>query len=109
MAILGLAGLLLLVAGAIVDVLAFDQTLGGYEPPYTEYSGEPIDWGETYQSLAGMYRPGVVVDTHVDCTSGMISFDLFGLSFDYRQLSERALAVHQPREACFERGFNPRF
>jgi hypothetical protein len=105
----GMATILLLAAGALADVLAIDPTSGGYEAPYTDYSGDPIDWDETYVTSNGMHTPGHVIDTHVDCTTGMISFNIFGLSFDYRELSPRALAVHEPREACLERGFNPQF
>lgn len=105
----GVVATLLLVVGGIADVRAFDRTSGGNESPYTEYSGEPIDWDETFLTASGMYRPGYVVDTHVDCTTGMISFEAFGLEFDFRELSPRALAVHEPREACAERGFDPDF
>ena len=31
--------LVLLVAGVAVDFLSFDRTKGGYEPPYTGYTG----------------------------------------------------------------------
>ena len=109
LATLGLATVLLLISGSIADVLAFDRTSDGHEPPYTEYSGEPIDWDEGFITPDGIYSPGIILGTHVDCTSGMISFDIFGLNVDYRELSERALAVHEPREACEERGFSPEF
>jgi hypothetical protein len=106
---IGISTILLLAAGTIADVLAIDPTSGGYEAPYTDFSGEPLDWDETYLTDTGMYTPGYVIDTHVDCTTGMINFDIFGLQFDYRQLSPRALVVHEPREACVERGFDPQF
>jgi hypothetical protein len=31
------------------------------------------------------------------------------VTVDYRELSDRALAIHEPREACIERGFEPQF
>lgn len=109
MATLGIATVLLIAIGTIADVRAFDRTSGGYEPPYTDYTGEPIDWDTAFVTPEGMYRPGYVLDTHVDCTTGMISFEFYGLGFDFRELSPRALAVHEPREACQEHGFDPDF
>lgn len=105
----GLITILLVGIGAIADVLAMDPTSGGYEEPYTDFSGEPISWDEAYVTPDGMYAPGYVIDTHIDCTSGMISLDVFGVRMDYREFSDRALAVHEPREACEERGFSPDF
>ena len=57
----------------------------------------------------GFFDNNYVLDTHVDCTAGMIAFDLFALRFDDRTLSERALAVRRPREACTAAGFAPQF
>jgi hypothetical protein len=102
---------LALVAGIVVDVATFDETSGGYEPPYTDYEGEPIDWDtETYTTQTGMVKPGYVVDFHLDCTSGMIRLEFLNLvTVDYREVSDRAIAVHQPQDACRERGFDPQF
>ncbi|TVR69596.1 MAG: hypothetical protein EA415_14000 [Sphaerobacteraceae bacterium] len=105
----GTLAILLLGLGIFSDVRSFDPTRGGYDPPYTEYTGEPIDWSQTYQTSTGMYASGYVVSTHVDCRTGMITAEIFGLRFDYRELSDRAVAVHEPREACEERGFSPEF
>ena len=44
LAVLGFALSLLLVVGFVADIRATDRTSGGYEPPYTGYTGEPIDW-----------------------------------------------------------------
>lgn len=111
---LAVAGALLLVAlvtGAVVDLLRVDPTSGGYEPPYTDYRGDSINWdARAYDTPTGMVATGHVLDVHVDCTTGMISVEALGtFSFDYRELSERALAVHEPRQACEERGFAPAF
>jgi hypothetical protein len=106
------AGILLLVgiaAGLVADVRAFDQTRGGYEPPYADYTGEPIDWSNVETTPSGMRRAGYVVDVEVDCTSGMIQFAAFGLTVPFRELSPRALVVHKPRQACVHRGFDPEF
>ncbi len=43
-AVLGVLFLALFLGGAIADYKSFDRTKGGYEPPYTEYTGEPINW-----------------------------------------------------------------
>lgn len=106
---IGLAAVLLIATGAVADIRAIDPTSGAYDPPYTSYSGNPIDWNSNFITEDGMYSPGYVIDTHVDCTTGMISFDVMGIRFDYRELSPRALAIHDPRQACAERGFDPQF
>ena len=106
---LGLAAVVLLAVGIVADYRGFDRTRGGYEPPYTGYTGEPIEWTEAYFTDDGFFANNGVLDTYVDCTTGMITFDLFGLRFDYRTFSERALVVHKPREACSAAGFTPRF
>lgn len=97
------------IAGIVADVRGFDPTRGGYEPPYTNYTGNPIDWSSVETTRTGMRKAGYVIDVTVDCTSGMMSFEVLGLTFPFRTFSERALVVHRPREACTERGFNPRF
>lgn len=110
-AALGLILTLALVVGLAVDVASIDRTSGGYDPPYTDYTGEPIDWdAETYTTQTGVVSTGHVIDVHTDCTTGMISFEVLGaVTVDYRELSDRAIAVHGPREACIERGFDPQF
>jgi hypothetical protein len=39
----------------------------------------------------------------------LISFEVAFVSIDIRQVRPRAIAVHQPREACEAAGFNPEF
>jgi hypothetical protein len=99
----------LVLAGLGADIRSFDTTSGGYEPPYEDFTGEPIDWSQTETTEAGMRKPGHVVAFALDCTSGMIRFETLGLRLDFRPVSPRALAVHKPREACAERGFTPAF
>jgi hypothetical protein len=100
---------LLVIIGVIADYRSFDRTSGGYDPPYTDYSGVPIDWNEAYVTEDGFFQSGRVVNTHVNCTTGMISYEIYGMKFDFRELSPRALAVHQPAQACEDRGFQPQF
>lgn len=57
----------------------------------------------------GMARRGHVLNFLVDCTTGMISIEVFKLKIPFRKRSPRALAVHKPREACEARGFQPAF
>lgn len=109
LAAVGALALALLTLGVVADVRAVDRTRGGYEPPYTGWTGTPIDWTDGLTTQDGFYRPGYVVDAAVDCTTGMISFTAFGVTRDYRVLSPRAIAVHEPREACTAAGFSPRF
>lgn len=108
-ALLGLLLPALLLAGAVADLLAFDRTRGGYAPPYQDVVGPPIDWTALDRTNGGFLRRGYVVDLLLDCSSGMISFEAFGLAVPFRELSPRALAVHRPREACIEQGHRPAF
>lgn len=105
----GALALLLFVVGLAVDYRNFDRTSGGYDAPYTDYRGEPIDWSTAHITSNGMLRTGYVLNTYVDCSSGMVSFEVYGQTFNWRELSPRALAVHQPAEACRELGFEPWF
>lgn len=59
----GFALVELLATGVVIDVLSFDRTSGGYEPPYTGYTGEPIDWEAGYVSDEGFFKDGYGVDT----------------------------------------------
>lgn len=106
---LGLALSLLIGVGAWIDVRSFDRTQGGYEPPYTGYTGEPTDWDATDVTETGMVRHGLVLDTLFDCATGMIEIELYGQRIPFRKVSERGIKVHKPREACAERGFKTGF
>ena len=105
----GALSAVLLVAGLVKDVRSFDGTSGGYEAPYTDYTGEPIDWARLDVTADGMAHRGHVVNVLIDCTSGMMRFELFKAEIPFRAFSDRALAVHKPREACRARGFRPAF
>jgi hypothetical protein len=109
LAAVGAVLLALLVVGVALDVAAFDRTRGGYEPPYTGYTGTPIDWDSLDLTATGMARRGRVINVLVDCTSGMMHLEIYGVRVPFRTFSERAMVVHQPREACERRGFTPRF
>jgi len=39
----------------------------------------------------------------------MVTFEFFKLRFDVLTVSERAIAVHKPQDACIKRGFDPQF
>lgn len=99
----------LIVTGFFLDFASFDRTKGGYDPPYTEYTGAPVDWSATDRTAQGMARRGYVTTLLVNCTTGMISIEVFKQEINFRAFSPRALAVHKPREACRERGFEPTF
>jgi hypothetical protein len=96
-------------AGAVADLREFDQTRGGYDPPYEGWTGTPIDWSAGAVTSTGYLNPGRVVSTTMDCTTGMLAFVVLGVSVDYRVVSPRAIAVHRPREACADAGFDPQF
>jgi hypothetical protein len=93
-----------------LDYRSFDRTSGGYDPPYADWTGTPIDWENEAEATAdGFRRSGRIVTTTLDCTTGMISFEIAGVRRDFRPVSPRAIAVHRPREACRARGFEPEF
>ena len=109
LAVLGFVLTALVLGGLVADGLSFDRTSGGYEPPYTDYTGEPIDWEATHVTEEGFFKDGYVLDLYVDCTTGMVSFEVYGQRWDWRELSGRALVVHRPAEACEREGFSPDF
>lgn len=109
-AVLGVGFSVLLLAGLFIDFRNFDQTSGGYEPPYTSYTGEPIDFDAGYRTEDGIYSPGWVWSSEVNCNTGMITFHFFNnFETEFREVSPRAIAVHKPQEACQKRGFEPEF
>jgi hypothetical protein len=109
LAVVGLVALTGLTVGAIADVQGFDRTRGGYDPPYEGWTGTPTDWDAADRTTDGFRTPGYVLATTLDCTTGMIAVEAFGASVDFRVVSERAIAVHRPREACERAGFDPEF
>lgn len=108
-AVVGVALTALIAIGVTRDVQSFDQTRGGYEAPYTGYTGTPIDWADLDVTATGMAHRGHVVNILINCTTGMMTFEVFKLHIPFRPFSPRALAVHKPREACMERNFSPEF
>jgi hypothetical protein len=109
LSLIGLVSIILFVGGMALDAGGFDNTEGGYEAPYEGWTGTPTDWAAGDTTPTGMARRGYVANLLVDCTTGMISFQIYGQTIPFRPFSQRALAVHQPREACIERGFDPAF
>ena len=108
-AFIGFGLIFLITTGLIHDVSQFDQTRGGYEAPYTGWTGTSIDWSVVDVTPDGFASRGSVVDVLVNCTTGMIEMEVLGLAFPFRGLSERAIAVHHPREACANEGFQVQF
>lgn len=106
---IGLLSIMLFVGGLAFDAGGFDNTEGGYEPPYEGWTGTTTDWDAGDTTPTGMARRGYVANLLVNCTTGMISFQIYGQTIPFRPFSPRAIAVHQPREACIERGFKPTF
>lgn len=108
-ALIGLFLVFTLSIGLYFDVKSFDQTKGGYKPPYTGVTGEPVDWDSMDLTSTGLVKRGHVVNVIVDGTTGMISFEIFRKKIDWQVFSGRALIVHKPREALIRRGFKPEF
>jgi len=105
----GTPSITLTLGGLALDISRFDPTQGGYEPPYTDFTGTPINWAELDTTPTGMAYRGYITNVLVDCTSGLISFEVFKQQIPFRPLSPRAIAIHQPIPACIERGFEPEF
>lgn len=105
----GGAVVVLVGGGALVrDVARIDPTSGGYESPYTDVRGEPIDWSAMRVTDTGFRDDGGwLLNTSLDCTTGQLRGHVGPFTFDYRKLSERAIVVHQPQEACEAAGFSP--
>lgn len=95
--------------GLYLDIQKMDETQGGYEAPYTGVTGEIIKWDDMDLTSSGLVRRGHVVNFIVNGTTGMISLEMFGFSYEARKLSARAIKVHKPREAFIRRGFKPEF
>jgi len=108
-AAIGFSLVLLISVGLYLDIKEMDHTEGGYEPPFTGVTGDPIDWDSMDISSTGLVRRGYVLNFLVNGTTGMISLEMFGIEFEARKLSERAIVVHKPKEAFIRRGFNPQF
>ena len=108
-ALIGMLCVGLLMLGAYLDFRDFDRTKGGYEPPYEGVTGQPVDWDGMDRTATGLVKRGHVINVLVNGTTGMISFEVFKTKFAWRGFSERALAVHKPREALKRRGFDPVF
>ena len=109
-AIIGTVVVLFIIVGLVIDFRNFDQTSGGYEPPYEGWTGTPVDWDAMAKTPEGFRNRGLVVDTCVNCTTGMISFRLLHLlPVNWQVFSGRALVIHKPREACQRHGFTPEF
>ncbi|MFT5598582.1 MAG: hypothetical protein ACI823_001660 [Chitinophagales bacterium] len=105
--ILGMLTVLLLVLGLITDIRSADSTKGGYEYPFTGWSGKTIDFAAMYQTNEGLYKSGYVIDKFFNCNTGMISWEILGvIKGEFRQFSERAIVVHKPQDECKVRGFN---
>ena len=108
-AFIGVSSVIFLSVALYVDIQEMDKTDGGYEYPYEGVTGETIDWQNMDLTASGLVRRGKVLNFLVNGTTGMISLEFLGFTFEARKLSERAIIVHKPREAFIARGFTPEF
>jgi hypothetical protein len=100
----------LVVGGLLADLAVIDETSGGYEAPFEGWTGTPIDWEAQAVTERGFLKTGHVLDIQVDCGTGISTVTLLGIGLPLeRPLSERAIVVHAPREACAAAGFEPGF
>ncbi|MDX1485745.1 MAG: hypothetical protein R3229_14830 [Alphaproteobacteria bacterium] len=87
LALFGALMLIVIILGVVTAIRGFDETRGGYEPPYTDFTGEPIDWSPLDRGPEGFVKRCHVIDVLLHCGTGMISLSLFGLEWQWRQLS----------------------
>jgi hypothetical protein len=107
LAVIGAVTVLAFAVGTVVGVRDADRTEGGYAYPYDGWTGTPTDYGSWYLTDEGLFWPGPIVDQALDCTSGQLTIQVFGLvDVEFRPLSDRAKVVHQPQVACRDRGFD---
>ncbi len=84
---MGILASLLFATGLASDLSAFDRTRGGYDPPYSGYTGTPTDWNMMDTTTAGMSYRGRILNVLFDCTTGMITFQWFKLEIAFRAFS----------------------
>ncbi|GAJ98435.1 hypothetical protein [Geomicrobium sp. JCM 19055] len=77
LATIGAFAILLFISGLILDLRSFDETKGGYEPPFENFTGEPINFDELDQSAEGIVGRGYTVNILLNCTTGMVTFEFF--------------------------------
>lgn len=109
LAAIGAICILYVLVGIFLDITSFDQTKGGYEPPHEGWTGTPVDWDSMDKTSIGLVKRGRVIDIFINGTTGMMTFQVWGLKYDWQTPSDRALKVHKPREALKRRGFSPEF
>lgn len=107
LAVIGAVTVVALVIGTVVGVRDADRTNGGYTYPYQGWAGTPTDYASWYLTDDGLFLPGPIVDQALNCTSGQLTLQVFGLAdIQFRPLSDRAKVVHQPQVACRDNGFD---
>ncbi len=106
---IGASFVIFLCVALYLDIKEIDKTDGGYEAPYVGVTGQAINWESMDLTSTGLVRRGKVLNFIVNGTTGMISLEFLGFTFEARKLSQRAIVVHKPREAFVARGFTPEF
>jgi hypothetical protein len=106
LAVLGLVFPAYLIGAAAIDVLSTDQTQGGYAPPYTDFTGQPIQADQAALEGDQLVIRGRVLDSEISCRTGMWVFDIVGFDIPYRPVSDRALVIHRPQDFCGAAGFD---
>ena len=107
LAIIGAITVVALIVGTVIGVRNADRTSGGYTYPYQGWTGTPTDYASWYRTDDGLFWPGPIVDQALDCTSGQLTLQAFGVAdIPFRALSDRAKVVHQPQVACRDNGFD---
>ena len=97
------------ITGVALDILNINPNKGIFDLPSRGFSGIPISYTEMDQTQMGLVKRGYVLDFHLDCTSGMVTLEVFKQKFLLRQVTKSEIAVHKPRETCILKRFKPKF
>jgi hypothetical protein len=90
------------------DIKYFDQTEGGYEPPYEGVTGKPYDWDKFVVTETGLRNvEGKILQFSFNCTNGQINGYIGPLKINIKMISERAIKVHKIQDQCLKNGFKP--
>jgi|AntRauTorckE5430_2_1112549.scaffolds.fasta_scaffold25372_2 hypothetical protein len=98
---IGLSFIILFSIALYLDIKEIDKTEGGYKPLYSGFTGETIDWDSMDLSSTGLVKRGYVLNILVNGTTGMISFELLGISFEARNSLRGQLLFINPKKLSF--------
>jgi len=61
------------------------------------------------ETNTGLVWRGYVVDVHLNCRTGLTTFEAYYQRLDYERLPAELVERHRAREICIAHGFQPQF